>query len=611
MAAEPEAGPSAIDTSAAAPKKNGGPRAEYTAVVYFHGMGSQRRYEETSYLIDQIDRYLGNQERAGSPLGQLRGIEAVVEPLNPKLDRTASTTVSYIKAELTVPAPTTDNDRIRFYEVYWAPVMAEQRSALGVLKWIFRQPWRPFKTLTSRWRERQRLRRAALVAMLEAEHATATPTQIEDHIELLETYDAFEGPEQRRRFPDGRFEEFLQSIGERRAVTPEEASRRRALARRWLDAYRRTEVRNAVLLATMALALLLVAAWTPFVILGLLKCLLAWAPLAALLAQWDLSFTANWQTAIGVAVFLAGALGITRFLTDYMGDVEAWATYEETDSKHMARSKVLDRSVEILTHVLEDKACTRVAVVAHSLGTSVAHDALLALRRCNLAINPANAMTGAVDLRKLEHIVTMGSPIDKIEYFFESYVSNSHRYKRVVEKLRGDIGSEPFSDTRKPYIHWINFWDQGDPISGPLHSPASATGLRQRVDNVHVASYRFPDPGASHSGYFGHRAVIDCLFRVICHRAASFRTLKQPGPKLPYNYESVYLASKLSEPKGTRSPLLWMALATPWLALLSTLGLVFGSNTLAFAAGLPAAVLIVLLVIAYVAGRGAGHWKPI
>jgi hypothetical protein len=611
MAAEVETGPGATDASVTAPKMNAATPAEYTAVVYFHGMGSQRRYEETSYLIDQIDCYLGNQERAGTPLGQLRGIEACVEPLNPKLGQPGAPTISYVKAELTVAAPTTDNDKLRFYEVYWAPVMAEQRSALGVLKWIFRQPLRPLKTLTSRWRERQRLRRAALVAMLEAEHDTATPEQIKDYTELFQAYDEFEGPEQRRQFPAGRFEEFLQFVGEYPSATPEEAIRRRALTRRWLDTYRRTEVRNAALLGTMALALLLAAAWVPFLVLLLLKCLLAWMPLSDLLAQWNLSFTANWQTAVGVAVFVAGAFGITRFLTDYMGDVEAWATYEETDSKHMARSKVLDRSVEVLTHVLEDKACTRVVVIAHSLGTSVAHDALLALRRCNLARNPTNAMTGAIDLRKLEHIVTMGSPIDKIEYFFESYVSNSHRYKRVVEKLRGDIGSEPFSDNRKPYIHWINFWDQGDPISGPLHSPASATGFRQRVDNVHVASWRFPDPGASHSGYFAHRTVIDCLFKVICHRAASFRTLKQPGPKQPYNYESVYLASKLSEPKGTRSPLLWMALATPWLALLSTLGLLFGSNTIAFAAGLPAVVLIVLLVIAYFAGRGAGHWKPI
>jgi hypothetical protein len=601
-----EAGTGAGKTAASARPKKDKP-ASYTAVVYFHGMGSQRRYEETSFLVDQIDRYLGNQERAGNPLGQLRGIEPCVEPLGGKNGQPG--TVSYIKAELTAAAPTTDNGRIRFYEVYWAPVMAEQRSAWGVLKWIFRQPLRPFKTLNSPWRERQRLRRAALVAMLEAEHATATPDEIEDYLDLLEAYDEFEGPAQQRRFPAGSFDEFLLFIGDRPSVTPEAAIRRRALARRWLDAYRQGEMRNAALLATMALAVLLIAGWVPALVLGALKCLLAWAPLAGLLQQWDLSLTATWQTAIGIAVFLAGALGITRFLTDYMGDVEAWATYEETDTKHMARSKVLDRSVELMTHVLGDADCTRVAVVAHSLGTSVAHDALLALRRCNLAHNPASPMTGAVDLRKLEHVVTMGSPIDKIEYFFESYVSNSHRYKRVVEKLRGDIGSEPFSLNRKPYVHWINFWDQGDPISGPLHSPASATSFRQHVDNIHVASYRFPAPGASHAGYFGHRTVIDCLFRVICQRAASFRTLKQPAPAQPYNYASVYLGP--GEPTGTRLPFVWMALAAPWLALIFTFGVLLKATALAFASGLAALTLIALLAIGYAAGRGAGHRKPL
>lgn len=598
--ATPAASPAAAPVSAPA-------TAGYTAVVYFHGMGSQRRYEETSYLVDQIDRYLGNQERAGNRLGQLRGIEAGVEPLHASLGRPG--TVSYIKADLTAAAPTTDNDKIRFYEVYWAPVMAEQRSAWGVLKWIFRQPLRPLKTLNSPWRERQRLRRAALVAMLEAEHATASPEQVEDYLDLLKAYDEFEGPAQQRLFPAGSFEQFLQFIGDRPSVTAQEAIRRRALARRWLDAYRSDELRNAALLATMALAVLLIGLWVPVIVLAGLKCLLAWAPLAGVLQQWGLSFTANWQNAIGIAVFLAGAVGITRFLTDYMGDVEAWATYEETDSKHMARSKVLDRSVELMSHVLADPNCTRVAVVAHSLGTSVAHDALLALRRCNLAVNPTSPMTGAVDLRKLEHVVTMGSPIDKIEYFFESYVSNSHRYKRVVEKLRGDIGSEPFSRNRKPYVHWINFWDQGDPISGPLHSPASRIGFRQHVDNIHVASYRFPAPGTSHAGYFGHQTVIDCLFRVICQRASSFRTLTQPAPDQPYDYASVYLGP--GEPTGARMPLVLMALATPWLALLSTLGLAFKWPTLAFVAGLPALTLTVLLIVAYIAGRATGHWKPI
>jgi pimeloyl-ACP methyl ester carboxylesterase len=239
------------------------------------------------------------------------------------------------------------------------------------------------------------------------------------------------------------------------------------------------------------------------------------------LTQLDAPLKADWKTVVAIAASLAGLVGIGRFLTDYLGDVEAWATYEETDIKHMARNKVLDQSLELLTHVLGDPACERVTVIAHSLGTSVAHDALLALTRRNRAFKPEDPIAGPVPMNKIEHFVTMGSPIDKIEYFFESYSSPSHRYKRVVEALRGDIGAPPFTRNRHPYIHWINFWDQGDAISGALHSPASAVDFNQRVDNVHVANFGFRS-GASHGGYFNNRTVIDALFRIIYRRDGSF-----------------------------------------------------------------------------------------
>jgi hypothetical protein len=575
--------------------------AAYTAVVYFHGMGSQRRYEETSHLVDQIDRYLGNRARAGDQLGQLRSIKARVEPLHPKLGQ--SGTVSHLRAKLVDPPLEPDNRSLRFYEVYWAPIMAEQKSPWGVLKWIFRQPFRPLDTLNSPWRERQRLRRAVLAAMFEGEHATATPEQKQDYRDLLELYDDFDRADQ--AFPAGSFDDFLSFIREHPSVAPDAGVRLQLLARRWQSQYRQDEVRNAVLLATMALALLLLGGGALLGIFVALKAVLG----LELVPQSALPFAADWKSVLAVAGFLAAALGLTRFLSDYMGDVQAWATYEETDAKHMARSKVIDRSLEVLSHVLLDDACTRVAVVAHSLGTSVAHDALLALSRRNRAYNPADPMTGMVDLSKIEHFVTMGSPIDKIEYFFESYVSNSHRYKRVVEDLRGDIGTEPFKHNTKPFIHWINFWDEGDPISGPLHSPASAKDFAQRVDNIHVASYRFPMPAASHAGYFHHRTVIDCLYRVIGLRAASFQTLTLPGPKQQYPYESVYLGP--GEPLGARMPFVVMALAIPWLALLAIVLGLLGAVQLAFAAGGLGVTFLVLLAIGLIASRAQGHRMPI
>jgi hypothetical protein len=310
---------------------------------------------------------------------------------------------------------------------------------------------------------------------------------------------------------------------------------------------------------------------------------------------------ADWKSALTIVVSLAGLFGLTGFLTDYLGDVQAWATYEETDAKHVARNKVLDEALTVLTHVLSDPQCDRVAVVAHSLGTSVAHDALLALNRRNRATNPTNPMDGPLPLNKIEHFVTMGSPIDKIEYFFESYASACHRYKRVVEDLRGDIGTAPFSKNRKPYVHWINFWDEGDVISGALQSPASASHFAARVDNVHVENFAFPAPGASHSGYFDNRTSIGILFEAIYLRRHSFRTLKPAAPRKPPDYASVYLGP--GKALGARTLYLLLALALPWMGLAGLILHIAGARAIGFGVWGAAGVAAIILAVSWMLGR--------
>jgi hypothetical protein len=587
----------------------GNNRARYSSVVYFHGMGDQRRYEETSRLIDSLDRYLVNQNAGGNDLGRLRNIKVRVEPL--RSDRSSKDIVGFIRT-----AYSGGNGQgagsVRFYEAYWAPVMAENKSAWGVVKWLFKQPLRPWRTLRSPWRERQRLRRASLVALFEKNRATPSAHIEEgDYTQLMRLYDEFEGLDAQRRFLDGTFEEFIEFVKDESKADPAAAARRVALAQAWHADYTRSELRNAAALAIMTLALVMLAAGTLLGILIVLKAALGSEALAGLLKTFGASIEADWKTVSATAAALVGFLGISRFLTNYLGDVESWATYQETDSKHTARNKVLDQSIQLLTHVLEDGDCDRVTVVAHSLGTSVAHDALLALTRRNRASNAQDPIAGPVPLYKIEHFVTMGSPIDKIEYFFESYSSPSHRYKRVVEALRGDIGVPPFTRNRHPHIHWINFWDQGDAISGALHSPASAIEFCQRVDNVHVASYGFPAPGASHAGYFTHRTVIDTLFQVIYRRAFSFRTLQQPNPGRPYDYESVHLGLKASEPLGTRSGYIFMAAATPLLVLIALMAWLLEARLVAYTAGGLSGAVMTFLFLAYLASSAKGQRKPI
>lgn len=532
--------------------------AKYTSVIYVHGIGSQRRYEETSRLIDSLDTYCGTQTATGADGGYLYDIKPATEPLRSE----KADTISYIRTFLKQDGGKSSPE-VRYYEVYWAPIMAEQKSAWGIVKWMFSQTFRPIRTLLTPWRQRQRLRRAALVALYEQQVKKGADTENEVYRDLLDCYDEFEGIEALRQFKKGNFPEFLVFIGDHLTEPPDRVELCRELARNWFSSYRKTEIRNAVILLTAALALVLVALAVPMAVLALAKDL-------------QIAAVADWSGAVSVGLALASVAGVGKVLSDYMGDVQAWATYEETDVKHIARNRVLDQSLEVLTHVLTDDACERVAIVSHSLGTSIAHDALLRLMRRNRAasVGGPEAKVKVIPIEKIEHFITMGSPIDKIEYFFESYASPSHRYKRVVEKLRGDIGVEPFTRESRPHIHWINFWDQGDLISGALQSPAGSKIPVNRVDNHQVVSYNFPSTAASHFGYFSNKFVIATIFKAVYQRKYSF---------VDFPSANGHAVAFLKEEAGNDRRF-WFhraALLIPWLAVLGLLLFVTGWHRLA------------------------------
>jgi hypothetical protein len=193
-----------------------------------------------------------------------------------------------------------------------------------------------------------------------------------------------------------------------------------------------------------------------------------------------------------------------------------------------------------------------------------------------------------VQLEKIRHFVTLGSPIDKINYFFESYRSAYHRYTRVVETLRGDIADVPFAKNRRPHIHWVNFWDEADIISGSLHSPNGRKSLRWGVDNVHVSSLHFPAPGRAHAAYFGNREVIRPIFEMAYLDGHSFANVPLI-PRQGYDFASALLGP--GQPRGNARPYVATAVCLPWLGLLYLLLRLIGTDVAA------ASVLALLVVL--------------
>ena len=574
----------------------------YTAVVYAHGMGSQRRFQEIGRLIDALDTY---QHRAftqrNESLGRLMAIRAREETWQEqvKAENGVSGQIPFVQV-IYKATPESPGNQIRFYEIYWADRMAGS-GVLDVLKWIGLQSLRPFRWWGAPWRSFHRQRRSVLAEMYEQEIAAGAVEWPGDYDHLLDIYDRFDGLAAKRTYPAGDFAEFLQLVEARCAGHPDRAKRLTALAWRWRAAGRKEEWHNAggILSLLVAIAVALIGLiWAATQVVEWLRATLASdsagpRSLLSLLPEPTVGAMA------GIVGWLVLSFGLGAFLKRSIADVAAWTTYAEAEKGHEERKAVLSVGCCVLQQVLLDPDCSRVVVVGHSLGTSVACDTVLALARANrVRASRAGPEPLKLPLERLSHLVTLASPIDKIAYFFESHVA-SHRFARVLESLRGDLGDAPFTQAGQTGMRWINFWDAADPISGPLHSQISRHGMEPRVENIHVSSLSFPLPGTAHSAYFENRKVIGTLFDVI-FRPEQLSPRPVPGPS-PFGLGD----------SGRRAQIIyWIMLSVPWLFLLALVGQLAGSESLYRAAGL-CGVLLALGLAAVFLLRGRTKLDPL
>jgi hypothetical protein len=593
------------------------PPQPHTSVVYFHGIGSQRRYEELSRLLDSLDRY-ANWRNDPANLGIIYDIEPrLEEPRAPLVEDTSFVRVRHRRDAGGEFAGGT----YRFYEVYWAPIMAGGVPALQVMRWLLASLPAPVRALWTPWRLRARLRRSALQRWWSSQpRPPKRAFEERDLSALLRSYNYFEGPEARREYPRGSYRQFREYLlradkGETPAEGGKENEAQKARARlasmttRWHAHYIYSELRNVFALLTLVLVIVIGAGAAAAAVVLLLK-LLGGAGVARVvgrvgLANLDELLTPSLKNVAAILVMIAGLAGVTKFLRDYLGDVQVWTTYEETNEKSEKRKEVLKMSAELLRHVLSDEACGRVVVVGHSLGTTIAHDALLQLGRHNRARRTESPMSGPLPLEKLDLFLTLGSPVDKVHYFFESHAGKYHRYNRVVEALRGDIGEAPFAKNRKPHIHWINFWDQADVISSSLETPSNKEMGHLLVDNFHAPSFVFPSPGASHSAYFEHRRVVGVLFDAIFNGKHSFKN----APRLPPRDRPDYAAQVVGPGEGLRvtKPLQALMLLLPWLVLAAVVSRLTDSRAAQSITLFLSCVTAAFLVAVWLYSRARGH----
>ncbi len=478
-----------------------GPR--HTSIVYFHGMGTPRRYEELTRVLDTLDRYAEAQNEPRT-LGRLRNQVVKLEPSRVGGDDP----VAFIHFFRLLWLDTGQQRRVgsyRLYESFWSPAAAGGISALQVLAWVLARAFNPFIVLLRPWRAHQRLKLTFLSRL--AFDQRRVPTQL---YKLLQRhYRAFEGMALRRQFPAGRFKDYLQVL---RDHEPEDAESLVTLARRWRGALIRSQIEVlmvGLLTGAFLFGLVSLALGGAFRLLMALQLPLdATAPLARRAAALP-----DWILLLSAVVLPATYYFGRAFFRNFLSDVVFWTTTFEKDTRHQKRRDILKASEATLRHVLADPMCSRVVIVAHSLGTAIAYETLLNLGRRARAETGSDEDAGSEPLLgKLSHFITFGSPIDRIAYFFNLHYSRYHRFNRVVDALAGTTWDPPFRLAKTRNLQWINVRDAADPVASRLFAPRSPLPNREEIVEIEAASSHVPNPVTAHTGYFDAALSAKILF---------------------------------------------------------------------------------------------------
>jgi len=281
-------------------------------------------------------------------------------------------------------------------------------------------------------------------------------------------------------------------------------------------------------------------AWPAVVIAGVLG---AWAAAGVALGADAWRPLADVVRALGDApALVAGGLAavalawLARALETHVGDIALYVASDTSSAFHRGRRELQAAAAARLTELLRrgedaawgevggvsghvdepEAAYDAVVVVGHSLGSVIALDALDAVARdARVEADPAGARR-PLPLLKLRGLLTFGSPLDKIAYFFREGVADgdavhaqllSFRHASRRRASRRDDGPYRLAHYDVPYgwLRWLHLHAPADPISDPL--------LYYRVDERRRRPY--PWPWSAHGRYWHdpetYRALVDLL----------------------------------------------------------------------------------------------------
>ncbi|MVO16314.1 hypothetical protein GO984_10885 [Rhodobacteraceae bacterium CY05] len=320
-------------------------------------------------------------------------------------------------------------------------------------------------------------------------------------------YEDFDNADSRRNFPKGKFEDFRKFLTSRSNET--ETEKLDKLAVTWRSEFVREATERLLrgLFVALPILSIFIFAYTIFYYIG------------SLLSRNIFEFSALSSYAPQVTAILAVSALVFfgwRLVRRLVSDVIAWTTVHESQENFLVRERRVRLAQKIVKDVLEDENCSRCILIGHSLGSSIILEAFqrqnALCRATNISESERASAIGSI--RKVSHIFTIGSPIEKISSLFYADSGKNHRYHKIRHSNPNRLAWPAWHTSGSPRL--VNFWSRYDLISSRISSLQPANNAPWKgVENVEVAPVGAPFPLAAHSGYFRDTGAMSVIYQAI------------------------------------------------------------------------------------------------
>jgi hypothetical protein len=500
--------------------------AKSTAIIAVHGVTPQQQYGFQDQVAAELKRRLNNDPKAAPPDWTVD----IIEPAQPAVaaDKPPNPTLSRVyRSGETLTGPSTDYYDV--IEAYWSPLDKVPIAFTTVLTWLFNTLIAPVNTTAylhsegkKTWFDITFVVLAltfvcvclaatvwALYTALVAIAASSTTTPVK--VSLTDVLDAIGSPAALAKLVTWNTAAILLLGAAGIYLVSQAAVTTGAVVRQWAALGERKNQR-VIRIAIAALA--------------------ACIGLAALTASGYVQTSAGKSLGWNAIFFLIAAALITLARTvgetdvvNFFRDVQIYTTRDQNLTFYELREKILELVTERIRQVTSATAdggvpYDRVIVLAHSLGSTIAMDALMRLQ----ALREQKAYK-AEDMNRIRAFVTFGTALEKTKFFFDK---TNPTPSQSISQWRNDVYGTMFTPNDNELdhanddhvgIYWANYWYDVDPVCDPIESYRSFLLPGETRADAPKVRRALPVPPAGEA----------LLGRVVCCNDAGSRPLYRAG----------------------------------------------------------------------------------